>query len=410
VSPNAGDVSAWGATLGGGDLTARSAVCIDARGNILYADSMSALPSDLANALVSAGAVTAMELDINPNGFRLTRRGRRVAGSALQSRTSIVQRTSTSEFTGVGPAASRRPGWRARWGHSPATESGVHRAGRHAGRGRAPPGERAGSGGRGARAGRHGQVAGGAGVCAPDAQFGSVPGGGVRLCAFLDPDEIDLDVLAAGATETGGVLAAALGDRLERTETAGALARASLVTATAEGRLRVHRLVQAVTRDQLDEDQLTAWSGRALSLVAAVFPSEPEDHRSWPVCARVAPHIEAVAAQTESYPDLGVTRGRLLGEPGIYLFASAQLRAALSVLERSVAINEAAYGSDHPEVAIILTNLGITQRRLGELADARITQERALAIQEAAYGPDHPKVASTLTNLGLVQRQLGDQK
>jgi len=66
VSPDAGDVSAWGATLGGGDLTARSAVGIDARGNILYAGSMSALPSDLAHALVAAGAVTAMELDINP--------------------------------------------------------------------------------------------------------------------------------------------------------------------------------------------------------------------------------------------------------------------------------------------------------------------------------------------------------
>ena len=50
VSPDAGDVSAWGATLGGGDLTARSAVGIDARGNLLYAGSMSARPSDLARA------------------------------------------------------------------------------------------------------------------------------------------------------------------------------------------------------------------------------------------------------------------------------------------------------------------------------------------------------------------------
>ena len=66
VSPNVGDVSAWGATLGGGDLTARSAVGIDVRGDLLYAGSMSALPSDLARALVSAGVVTAMELDINP--------------------------------------------------------------------------------------------------------------------------------------------------------------------------------------------------------------------------------------------------------------------------------------------------------------------------------------------------------
>jgi hypothetical protein len=66
ASPAAGDVGAWGATLGGGALVARSAVGIDARGNLLYAGSMSALPSDLANALVAAGAVTAMELDINP--------------------------------------------------------------------------------------------------------------------------------------------------------------------------------------------------------------------------------------------------------------------------------------------------------------------------------------------------------
>jgi hypothetical protein len=66
ASPNVGDISAWGATLGGGSVTARSAVGIDAHGNVLYAGSMSALPSDMANALVSAGAVTAMELDINP--------------------------------------------------------------------------------------------------------------------------------------------------------------------------------------------------------------------------------------------------------------------------------------------------------------------------------------------------------
>ena len=66
ASPNADNIRAWGATLGGGNLTARSAVGIDARGDLLYAGSMSALPSDLANALISAGAVTAMQLDINP--------------------------------------------------------------------------------------------------------------------------------------------------------------------------------------------------------------------------------------------------------------------------------------------------------------------------------------------------------
>lgn len=230
----------------------------------------------------------------------------------------------------------------------------------------------------------------------------------LRLCAFLGPDEIDLDVLAAGAAGAAGSLAAVLGDRLERTETAGALARASLLTATAEGRLRVHRLVQAVTRDQLDEDLLAAWSGRVLELVTAVFPGKPQDHRSWPVCASMASHAEAAAAYAGRYRNLAGKSARLLGRPSVYLCASAQSRTALVVLERALAMEEAADGPGHPEVAVILNNLGIAQWELGDLGAARASVERALAIDEAAYGPGHPEVASTLNNLGAVQRRLGE--
>jgi Tfp pilus assembly protein PilF len=231
----------------------------------------------------------------------------------------------------------------------------------------------------------------------------------LRLCAFLGPDEIDLDVLAAGATEAAGRLATALGDRLERTETAGALARASLLVATAEGRLRVHRLVQAVTRDQLDEDLLAAWSGRVLDLVTAVFPGKPQDHRSWPVCASMASHAEAIAAYAGRYRNLAGKSARLHGRPGVvYLCASAQSRTALVVLERALAMEEAADGPGHPEVAVILNNLGIAQWELGDLGAARASMERALAIGEAAYGPGHPELATALNNLGAVQRRLGE--
>ena len=70
-SPNVGDVSAWGATLGGGTTVARSALGEDAQGNLLFAGGMSLQPTDLAAALVSSGAVTAMELDINPEWVQL---------------------------------------------------------------------------------------------------------------------------------------------------------------------------------------------------------------------------------------------------------------------------------------------------------------------------------------------------
>jgi tetratricopeptide (TPR) repeat protein len=230
----------------------------------------------------------------------------------------------------------------------------------------------------------------------------------LRLCAFLDPDDIDLELLAAGAAQTGPVLTAALGDRLERAETAGALARASLVTVPAQGRLRVHRLVQAVTRDQLDEAQAAAWARRALGLVSAVFPGEPQDHTSWPVCASLAPHVESVATHAESYPDLAIERGRLLGMLGIYLSASAQFGTARATLERALVILEAVYGPDHPDVARALSNVAIVQYQMGEMPAARATLERVLAIKEAAYGPDDPEVARTLGNLGNIQYLLGE--
>jgi hypothetical protein len=65
-SPTAGDIGAWGATLGGGAVVARSSVGQDAAGNLIFAGSMDAVPADLADALVGAGAVAGMELDINP--------------------------------------------------------------------------------------------------------------------------------------------------------------------------------------------------------------------------------------------------------------------------------------------------------------------------------------------------------
>ncbi len=70
-SPDATDVGAWGATLGGGSVVARSALGEDAQGNLVFAGSMSALPSDMAAALVQAGVTTGMELDINPEWVQL---------------------------------------------------------------------------------------------------------------------------------------------------------------------------------------------------------------------------------------------------------------------------------------------------------------------------------------------------
>jgi hypothetical protein len=65
-SPAVNDVPAWGATLGGVARIARSAVGLDAGGDLVYAAGMYLLPADLSEALIGAGVQNAMELDINP--------------------------------------------------------------------------------------------------------------------------------------------------------------------------------------------------------------------------------------------------------------------------------------------------------------------------------------------------------
>jgi Tetratricopeptide repeat len=60
-------------------------------------------------------------------------------------------------------------------------------------------------------------------------------------------------------------------------------------------------------------------------------------------------------------------------------------------MERTIAIDEAAYGVDHPEVATDLAALGLVLRDLGDLQAAKAALERAARIGEAMYGPDHPK-------------------
>ena len=71
--PTAGaaDWGLWGATLGGGEYVARSALGQDAADHLVYAASMSASPDDLAVAMARVGVRVAMELDINPEWVQL---------------------------------------------------------------------------------------------------------------------------------------------------------------------------------------------------------------------------------------------------------------------------------------------------------------------------------------------------
>src|SRR5205807_8241826 len=65
LNPNLSDGPQWGATLGNAVRVWRSGLGIDAHGNLLYAAANDQTVASLAQILRHAGAVRAMELDIN---------------------------------------------------------------------------------------------------------------------------------------------------------------------------------------------------------------------------------------------------------------------------------------------------------------------------------------------------------
>jgi hypothetical protein len=118
----AADWGLWGATLGGGEYVARSALGQDAAGALIYAASMSASPADLAVALAGHGARIAMELDINPEWVQLDVAGR--PGGPLSAAVPGQDRPAgqyldgwVRDFIAVeapAAAAAPLPGWRLR--------------------------------------------------------------------------------------------------------------------------------------------------------------------------------------------------------------------------------------------------------------------------------------------------------
>jgi hypothetical protein len=64
-SPNIGNDAEWGATVGNAILVWRSAIGVDEHGNLIYAAGEDQTVASLARVLIRAGAIRAMELDIN---------------------------------------------------------------------------------------------------------------------------------------------------------------------------------------------------------------------------------------------------------------------------------------------------------------------------------------------------------
>ena len=118
--------------------------------------------------------------------------------------------------------------------------------------------------------------------------------------------------------------------------------------------------------------------------------------------APLLPHLRLVAerAEEEGFEEAA----NLWGNLGYYLETVADYAGARAADERALAIDERAFGPDHPNVALRVNNLGMVLRALGDLAGARAAFERALRILEKFLPPEHPYIRTARGNLESLDR------
>ena len=227
----------------------------------------------------------------------------------------------------------------------------------------------------------------------------------LRLVACCAAEDIPLDLLLRPGLDAEDVdavvaplLVPLLSDDLARDEAVAGLRRFSLISAPRGGLVSVHRLVQAITLDQLPAQEATAWRQAAAAVIEAALPADPQDPWSWPVFAALLPHAQA-ALDPGSYDMHKLAR---------YLGASGRYAAALAVQRQVLQAWEETRGVEHPDTLTARDHLARWAGRAGDAAGARDQYAALLPVRERVSGAEHPDTLTARANLAYYTGAAGD--
>src|SRR6266566_4960840 len=227
----------------------------------------------------------------------------------------------------------------------------------------------------------------------------------LHVCVLLHAEAIPEELFLAGAVYLGPQLAPLATDPCQLDQAIAVLRSLSLVQRQPETRtLSMHRLVQAVLREQMSEPEQAEWLRRVIAALNAVFPDVT--HEAWGQCERLLPHVLTVAT---AIPDCAGDRelAEVLQKAADYLCYRARYEQAEPLYRRALRIGKRVWGPEHPQVAYPFCGLGYLFYKQGKYQQAESLYQRALRIGERALGPECLEVAYALNGLGILYERQG---
>lgn len=271
----------------------------------------------------------------------------------------------------------------------------------------------------------------------------------LRCCAFFGPEPIPRDVFAPlpEQAEADSRLGALLGNPILVSRAIRELGRYALVRLDSVSRtIQVHRLVQALLRDELNAQESRSFRHEVHLLLAAAAPDEPDDNTAWPRYSELLGHVTPARVAQSQEPQVR----RFVLDVVRYLYSSGDFKSArvlvesllaqwredssdddqyvlsaqrhLGIVVRELGEYQAAYdlnrvtlarmvevlGPEHAETLLLTNSYGADIRARGEFSAALEHDKESLRQHEAVFGPDHRRTLRAMNNLSIDYLLLGD--
>ncbi|MGV9871564.1 FxSxx-COOH system tetratricopeptide repeat protein [Streptomyces cellulosae] len=231
----------------------------------------------------------------------------------------------------------------------------------------------------------------------------------LQLCAFLGPEPISAqllyskEMLEALKPYDPALQESLLLGRIIREIGRFALAKVDQKTNS----IQVHRLVQAVIRSQMSEEEQREALRVVHQVLAGARPDgdEPiDDPETWPRFALIWPHLAASEARSSEVTE---TR-RLLIDRVRYLWKRGDFPAARRLAEDVLDHWRTTLGEDDIQYLYLRCQLANIWRSQGRYVEAREINEELLERQTHVLGPTHPHTYVTMSSLASDLAALGE--
>jgi tetratricopeptide (TPR) repeat protein len=226
----------------------------------------------------------------------------------------------------------------------------------------------------------------------------------LRCCAFFGPEPIPRNVFRRGAQPTGSAVAEVISKPILMSSAIRELGRYALVTLDGSS-VKVHRLIQALLRDELSEEERASYRHEAHLILAAAAPEDPDDAKTWPRFKELLPHVNSDVTELPKSSELAVRD--LARKMMRYLYQAGDYASALALTERFIEQWSKDSGPDSPDVLRAQRHLGNILRILGRYPESYAVTEEALANSRAKLGESDSTTLSLRVSFGADLRARG---